>query len=413
MKSRAEHWISIGMVVCLCFIDERIFSSAAQNPFVQSDLDLTTFLKGGEFSYVEEIMEYHFDYKSRKDDKVYSIDPIVNVKTYNDENSNEGYNYTPEIAVAFHRLLISSLLSYIFRLRIVETAVKAMPESTLPESPVAAAFNQLHISTQLLFVLSHSRLFKMHLKMLSHHLQLPTDDAAQTYIQEFVTITLSHERHLKDNDLINQILGSNNPPPEPCPESVQAPATEESDAGTDELPDAGKETDVIFRRWIMGLVDHYASIRVLERVSRRLPPEGKIKFTILGLNRSPLPNDSWDKMVGEIRSLCQDISLVSQARASIGENLKALLENPDLASKAIQIIETKINKFYLQDSSVNKTSLRFETMVYNFFKDLISQKPNSNRLFAGCNHCEAILMAIIHRISTKNDLDFSLEVCSP
>ena len=69
--------------------------------------------------YIQEIMEYHIDQMKNRcdnpayDDKGLSIDPIVNVKTHGD-NGRQFYFYTPEVAAAFHNLLVCSLLSYVF-----------------------------------------------------------------------------------------------------------------------------------------------------------------------------------------------------------------------------------------------------------------------------------------------------------
>ena len=157
----------------------------------------------------------------------------------------------------------------------------------------------------------------------------------------------------------------------------------------------------------MGLVDHFSSIRVLEHVSRRLPPGAKINFSLLGLNRPQLRCGDWATMKQEIQRLCTDKSLVSTTLVS-RQWLRTL--PPDFADQAIKIIETKVDEYKQPKGSVNKTSMRFETMVYAFFRKLVGTDTSP---FRGCGHCEAILMAIIDRISKKDDLEFSLKACSP
>ena len=93
---------------------------------VSADQPLRAFLqhgskKQGSIGCVGEILKYHKDCMepgvfNKREDDVPSVDVIVNA-------CGEDYTYTPEIAVAFHRLLVSSLLSYVFRLRIVAKAV--------------------------------------------------------------------------------------------------------------------------------------------------------------------------------------------------------------------------------------------------------------------------------------------------
>ena len=111
-------------------------------------------------------------------------------------------------------------------------------------------------------------------------------------------------------------------------------------------------------------------------------------------------------MVKEIEALCQDKSLVSEAFNS-KRSLPA-----DFANRAVEIIQTKIKDYKAPDSGLaNKSSMQQEMKVYSFFKKLLSSPKGSE--FPGCGHCEAILMAIIHHISNKDDLDFSLKACSP
>lgn len=424
MLSRAEHWISIEIITSICNITEENVTTAAdfETVTIQVDRDLREFIKGGlgQNSYIPQIMEYDI-YRKKKPDESFPVDSIVNVETHIDQNLGEVYTYTSDIAVAFQHLLVSSLLSYVFRLKIVNKAVKALPNVSdlpIPQLPpvISTAFIQLLLSAQLLFVVSHSKLFKHHLKVLNTRKSLskPTDSHAEIYAKDFETFAIWHACHVnKDATLMRDIevlkpatskasavsaVASGAP--------AEAPITE---ADADEvLPESEVEVEMVYRKWIIGLVDHFAAIRVLERVSGKLSPEGKINFSILGLNRPSLPNASWDVMVGEIRSLCEDRSLFSRAA-------RERLLPSDFANRVIKIIETKV-KQYPDDpgKSVNKTSARFESMVYSSFKKLLSTSLSGDLpVFTGCGHCEAILMAIIHRICNQDDLDFSLKACSP
>jgi len=399
---------------------------------VPADRDLTLFLQGsfkqqGSSGYIGDILEYNFKDSGSKG-AVISLDPIMKA-------CGEDYRYTSEIALAFHHLLVSSLQSYVLRLRIVEKAVKTLPAvpDTKPPSAVVAAFGQLFLSTQLLFFVSHSRLFKTFLKSVQDTLPIPVESNVEFYNQEFAkVVTLWRTHHGHDKTLVEALTASQPRRPEPVQAldvkalTVVASASKEEESAAEDLdaeasdevlldclpgpePFTENATDVLCRRWIMGLVDHFASIRVLERVSRQLPPNAEINFSLLGLNRPSLVSDTWTEMADMIRTLCKDNILVSRAQAS-RESDKPL--PPDFADKAISIIETKIKDYKTpaQSESTNKTSMRFEEMVYSFFKKL--GLPKSLQ-FRGCGHCEAILMAIIHRISHKDDLDFSLKACSP
>ena len=422
MFTHADHWISKAVITGICNIQESFieFQVEFRDPiYIQRDPDLVKFLKGGLNSYIGEIMEYDIErMKGRFDNPAYdkknSVNPIVIDE--NDESGEFQYLYTPEIAVAFHHLLVSSLLSYVFRLRIVRKAVKALPvlnsEPKCP-IPVVEAFIQLLLSAQLLFLVSHSRLFKKHSELFFTDLKIPTDPQAGLYNQEFTRYTLWHSHLLNDKVLIKALDALS---PQAHSESVQASAiqaspTEELDAGdTDEVldnvPDRDGKVGVIYRRWILGLVDHFASIRVLERACGKLPEKAKINFSLLGLNRPSLLCDSWTSMVDNIQAICQDSSLFSMVSTG-----KRSLPS-DLAKKAIAIIETKIKEYKAPSQSVHKTSKRLETMVYSLFKNLLSNPPKIPK-FTGCGHCEAILMAIIYRIIKKDDLDFSLKARSP
>jgi hypothetical protein len=419
MHTRAEHWISIGIITSICNTSQFSVSTAAtaadfeEDNVVQVDQDLFTFLRGGlgpESRYIEDIMEYYvYHMRGRSSNpsssNLESLQVLVNAEIWNHKENGNCYRYTPDIAAAFHRLLIASLLSYVFRLRIVNEAVRALPDvpdSAIPP-PIEAAFVQLLLSAQLLFFLSHSRILKNHLKLLKSVLTIPTEAQAGMYTESFVKFELWHDDQAYDKDLIRRIEAlpvTVRGPPQPRPVEV---AGEEVLDRAQPVSDTQTEVETVYRRWIMGLVDHFASIRVLERVSGRLPPEAKINFSILGLNRPSLTAGNWEAMVEEIQTVCKDSSLTSRV------SQKPL--PPDFANKAIMTLETKI-RGYKAPKSVNKTSARFEATVYSSFQSLLS-KPSMLRDFSGCGHCEAILMAIIHRISNKNDLDFSLKACSP
>ena len=338
----------------------------------------------------------------------------------NVQENGESYVYTPAIAIAFHRLLVSSVLSYMFCLRIVKDVVNAFPvvENTPPKF-VIKAFTQLLLSAQLLFLVSHSKLFKKHSSILNALLSIPTENQVELYYQREANIRKYWEvNNLKDKELREHIaaLGSKD---SPWPsKSVQAPATEASasteslaDAGTDEVldtvPDALDKVGIVYRKWIMGLIDHFASIRVLERVCSKLPSEAKINFSILGLNHLSLSFGSWGMMESEIKTLCKDSSILSKVSG------KPLPD--DFANKVIEIIKTKIKEYKIPPASesVKKTSIRFVTMVYDFFRKLL-EGESKHFEFTGGGHCEAILMAIIDRIISSNggDLDFSLKACS-
>jgi len=327
----------------------------------------------------------------------------VNVKTH-DEEGREVYLYTSAIAVAFHRLLVSSLLSYVFRLQMVDKAVRAFPVagSEGPREVVVKAFLHLLLSAKLLSLVSHSHLFKTHTSLLSGLFLMPTEDLVGVYNQQFVVLTELNANHKELKESVAALNGPRSISVQASAvegSATEASASEESDTGTtDEVLEESVESGVVYRKWIMGMVDHFTSIHVLEQVCGGLPPKAEINFSILGLNRPSLSSDSWDTMVNEIQTLCGDGSLASKAS-----------EMPlphDLADKVTSIIKTKIDG-WRKAESVNKTSARHEAMVYDFFKKLLSE---GNPKFTGCGHCEAILMATIHRIRNKNDLKFSLEL---
>ena len=315
MHTRAEHWITLGVITSICNISEDSLITAVEamdDTTVQVDRCLTEYLNGSREpgGYVGETLKYHIhrlngQFDDPKYNKDFSLDPIMNVKTWKDEKNREVYVYTPAIAVAFHRLLVSSLLAYVFRLQIVNKAVRAFPvvERGDPQTEVIPAFVKLLLSARLLLVVSHSRLFRKHSSLLNGLLWIPTEAHVEMYTQDFAKFKGWHANHVDDVAQIKRIEAlatSNNS--QPGSTSVQASAVKDSaseESGTtdevlDNVPDA--ESGVVYRKWIMGMVDHFASIRVLERVCVRLPREAKINFSIIGLNRPSLSSD-WDTMV--------------------------------------------------------------------------------------------------------------------
>ena len=183
----------------------------------------------------------------------------------------------------------------------------------------------------------------MHSKLFNGKVEIPVETKVGVYNEEFAKFALWHAQHGRDKKLMEDLDGLN------C-ESVEASATEEPDGGatnaaTEELDDVAtarpdsflglehlseKQDDVVYRRWIMGLVDHFASIRALEQVSHKLPSEAKINFSLLGLNRPSLRSGSWTAMTKEIRNICAHDSLVS--RPLFPDPRRAYLLNPDFAN---------------------------------------------------------------------------------
>jgi hypothetical protein len=274
MLSRAEHWISIEIITSICKMADEDVATAAdlETVTMQVDRDLREIFKGclGQDSYIAEIMEYDI-YRMKKPHERFSVNSIANVETRIDPKLGEVYTYTPDIAVAFQHLLVSSLLSYVFRLQVVNKAVRALPtDHPVVPSAVSTAFIQLLLSVQILFVVSHSRLFKQHLKVLNTRsgLSKPTDSRAEIYAKDVETFANWHACQVnKDVTLmrdINALKPAKASAVSAVEASAEAPITE---ADADEvLPESEVEVEMVYRRWIIGLVDHFAAIHVLEQV---------------------------------------------------------------------------------------------------------------------------------------------------
>ena len=100
MHTRAEHWISIGMITSICSLDEAYLAAVNDmgNPSVQVDRDLMEYLK----TYPEpvgDIMTYHINHMGNPPQSN-ALDPILNIRPHKNANGVEVYVYT----VPFHSI---------------------------------------------------------------------------------------------------------------------------------------------------------------------------------------------------------------------------------------------------------------------------------------------------------------------
>lgn len=148
----------------------------------------------------------------------------------------------------------------------------------------------------------------------------------------------------------------------------------------------------------MSLVDHFTSIRVLERACVKLPENTNISFSLLGVDhrRSDLPD--WKTIETIIRQLTSAESEIGSVKFIA--DLKAYVED------------------YVSEGSMPGTAAQYRDNVVLPFQNQLKANPaytSKCPVVTSCLHCEATLMAVMTYLAAdpKHDLGPLLQACSP
>ena len=157
----------------------------------------------------------------------------------------------------------------------------------------------------------------------------------------------------------------------------------------------GTPWGTIYRRWIMSLVDHFTSIRVLEQACVKLPAGENVSFSLLGMDHQKQTLPDWEIMENII---CQLQPMESVSRETYIADLKSYIET------------------YERKGAQPGTAARYrDTVVLPFQEQLKSDTvPRNSQPVAACFHCEAILIAVMAYLAgdSEHDLTSLFQVCS-
>jgi hypothetical protein len=433
MYRRVHSWSSLSLIKQLCAIDRNAIqdlSSRFEQPLVQPDIALLNFLQTGWDLYVPKLLDHHPDVKACSTDAAPLPQKLLSAII-----SKGSYTYSTDVAIDFHNLLTSSLIAYAVRLDYVDRALRKLNGKRLsdPEA-IGPLFDVLAIAVRAIFALSHSKAMAAHMNMLSGSVRLPKDQDASDSLSFISNLIDNHCQRSEEAKSLGSYLkprgeGRNNSsqdvnsdgPSSRGAVTSNGQNSQEDNSGdmwednsedevlaseftrTDLTPDkndserSGTHGPVVFRRWIMSLVDHFTSIRVLERACVKLPESTEINFSLLGVDhrRATLPD--WKTMETIARQL-------TSAESEIG------------TEKFIADLKAYIEK-YEPEQSLPGTTARHRDNVLLPFQELLKpdlDHPRTLPVVTTCLHCEATLIAVMAYLATDSNHDLGplLQACS-
>jgi hypothetical protein len=150
---------------------------------------------------------------------------------------------------------------------------------------------------------------------------------------------------------------------------------------------------VICKRWIMSLVDHFASIRVLERACAKFQGDQEINFTLLGVDQRRVPLPDWNIMEDFLRQLT--FAEPQGQRDKYIADLKATIKTYEMVDSIPGTADCYRNNVLLPFRNQLDP-----TKQQKGKKQLKPGSPPTTVTLASCLHCEATLMAVMTYLAT-------------
>jgi hypothetical protein len=437
MHRRVYSWSSLSLIKQLCAIDRdtlQSLSSKLETPYVLPDVSLFKFLQTGWNSYLPRLLDHHPDVKSSSTGTAPLPQKLLDAIT-----SKGSYLYSRDVAIDFHNLLTSSLITYVVRLDYVDRALRKL-NGKIPTDPhpLELLFDGLSIAIRAVCAISHSKAMAAHMNLLSGYVRLPKDQDASdslSFISDLIEnnsmqsleaqgvaqYLKSRGEGRKHSDQSNGQDGNSDGPSSRdgvTDDGQNSKEDNSNDCWEDDFEDDGLPTEltgtpftpnkndsegsvtpepVIIRRWIMSLVDHFASILVLERACVKLPDSGEISFSLLGVDHRRRNLPDWKKVETITRQLM--LAVPTKKTDTFITQLKAYIKN------------------YRSDGCIPGTEARLRDSAILPFQGLLKHDldPQSQtESVTACLHCEATLMALMSYLAanSKHDLARLLQACS-
>ena len=434
MHRRLHSWPSLSLIMQLCAIDHMAFrslNSEFEPTLVQPDTALCNFLQTGWDTYLLHLLDHYPNATSRSTTTAPLPQKLLDAIT-----SKTMYTFSADVATDFHNLLTSCLIAYIIRLDYVDRALRKLDGRILPDSsPIKPLFDGLSVAVRAVFALSHSKAMAAYMNIVSSSLRLPEDRDASDALSFISDLINNHCQRSKEAKGLAACLkprrktsgwtNKEGKPDDPSSRGAVADDGQNSnqevnlddnldDNSDDDLDDEAwamesmgstpakndselPNAPVIFRRWIMSLVDHFASVRVLERASVKLPVGDVIDFSLLGVDHRRMTLPNWTTLEAIIRQLTMAASWHHREKYLV--HLKAYIQK------------------YETGDSLPGTAARYRDNVLLPFQKQLKRDPNiplTPQIVTTCLHCEATLIAVMTYLATdaNHDLGRFLQACS-
>ena len=112
-----------------------------------------------------DILDHHPDFDTRSTGTAPLLEKFLDALA-----SKASYTYDADIAIDFHNVLTSSLITYLVRLDYVDRALRKSKGKTA-SGIIKPLFDGLAVAIQAVFVISHSKAMAAHMNMLSNSLK--------------------------------------------------------------------------------------------------------------------------------------------------------------------------------------------------------------------------------------------------
>jgi hypothetical protein len=288
------------------------------------------------------------------------------------------------IAAAFQNLLVSSLYAYLCLMKRLGHFISKADDSEDEIRRYVGAFSN---ATRILYLVTHSNAMKAFFTYVNLLLPYPNYSWA------------SFNKSQVDGVISNIFTRMNWDQPD-----GEVPETNDEGDGesyVEEFKDSEDDARLIYRRSFMSFVDHHAGLRLLERRSLYLPPEEKIKLSLIAVKHpQPVRYFPWEEMEKVIHKTCQDFRSTTPN----------LIEGQDMIDK----IKGHLHRIQDDERAITDRAIaNFRTLlkIHHKSKRLDdSQYP----FFNNCIHCESSLAALLyqlHHTLNESDLYWLFQAC--
>ena len=285
------------------------------------------------------------------------------------------YKFDTYIASSFFDLLVSSLYAYL-------CLMKQLHESIGTQDPekIRKYVGKFANTIRILYHVTHSNAMKVYFTNASH-LMYNTPLSKIDYLDSKTLVDATISRRIHPEVKVDK---------ENRDKDLQVQDSE--DESFDLVEDGREDIKLMYRRAFMSFVDHLASLRLLERRCIKIPPDNKIKLSLIAVKQSAgsyyFP---WEKMEETIHDTCRSHGSV---------------QGKDMVEKIMRHVTVIGEK-------CDKVIIAFRTLLAHHNG---KGKPSSfnNPFFPASIHCESSLAAILchlHSDKRHSDLHQVFEAC--
>jgi len=384
MHRRVFGWSTITLIKQLSAINHDQIADAlrstSESLSVEPDPDLHNFLVTGKDLYLMRLLDYH-PVLNPEGPPSTDLAPIPEA-LIDATKSITSYTYSPDVAIDFNNILTSSLVAYAIRLDLVDRALHKL-KGRVPNDQqlqtLQSLFDSLSVSVRAVFVITHSRVMRKHLRLIFDYLKLP-EDQDEGSSMHFITTLM--ESHCQRSDEVQRFADYLKP--SRVRDRSGDSAVNDDDQADDDLSSDDDDnrslghvaTSEVFRRWIMSLVEHFTSIRLLEHACDKLSESDEIKISLIGVDHWRTKVPAWSSITAMIRDMAP----------------------PGSVDGYIEYLETSIRNFQ-PTSPPPGTMAQIRENVLLPFHNLLKSTP---QYINSCQHCEAVLVAVMAYIATAN-----------